>query len=216
MDLTVLIGSCDKYFFLWSDFAWRFNNFIGQFMEPNIDKYIISETIAYSGTDFKTILCGKIPYSTCLGTALEKVKTKYVLWLQDDYFITNSLTRGIEWYISIMNEHNIDRIGIYPDYPLTHFDGELMGLKRLGPNCRYSISMQASIWNTEFFKKCLGPTETPWEFELNGTKRLNKTSHNSYLHIVERWYLEACKKGTLTANYYRLRRPCADNKTNIK
>jgi len=69
----------------------------------------------------------------------------------------------------------------------------------------YSISMQSSIWDREKLLKFLkeSPNESPWEFELNGTKRLNMTDYDVFFHkLQDSWYEEAMKKGVKTKVYY--------------
>lgn len=42
------------------------------------------------------------------------------------------------------------------------------------PPCEYAISLQAAIWRKSLLLKYLVPGESPWQFEWNGTTRLNK------------------------------------------
>jgi hypothetical protein len=68
--------------------------------------------------------------------------------------------------------------------------------------------MQASIWDVDYFKKCLTPNETPWQFELNGTPRINNNnmSNNIYFELQNTpWYLEGMKKGKMTNDYHKIK-----------
>jgi hypothetical protein len=204
MNITLLVGTCDKYNFLWKNFAILFDRYWDH--NINIKKYFLSETLAFNDYGFDTLLPEKVPYSDCLKFALNCVDTKYILWMQDDYFLQKTVPRSkFDYYISIMN-NGVDRFGIHEDsiyYDKFHV---INTVYRLRQNSLYTISMQASIWNKEFFKSCLiqEGKENPWEFEVNGTNRLN----NSRFHNImfdkqqEPWYDEAMRKGSFTKSYY--------------
>ena len=206
MDLSIVVGSCDKYSFLWDKFTKRFNQYWD--VDVELKKYLISETVDFSGNTFETLKCGNVPYTKCLENALESIDSKYILWLQDDYFLVKKLDSKIIYdsYNLISNESNIIRVGIHLDskyYSTTkHNDTPF---NKFSKNSMYSISMQSSIWDREKLLKFLkeSPNESPWEFELNGTKRLNMTDYNVFFHkLQDSWYEEAMKKGVKTKVYY--------------
>lgn len=216
MDLSVVVGSCDKYSFLWDKFTKRFNKYWN--LNVELKKYLISETVEFSGDTFETIKCGKVPYTECLKKSLETINTKYILWLQDDYFLVKKLDSKIiydsynlisetlkldmgEPYGPFMG--NIIRVGIHLDskyYRTTKYDT----FNKYSKNSMYTVSMQSSIWDRkkllEFLKE--SPDENPWEFEVNGSKRLNATDYEVFFYkLQEAWYEEAMKKGVTTKIY---------------
>lgn len=206
MDLSIVVGSCDKYSFLWDKFTKRFN----QYWEVDVElkKYLISETVDFSGKTFETLKCGNVPYTKCLENTLESIDSKYILWLQDDYFLVKKLNSKIIYdsYNLISKESNIIRVGIHLDskyYSTTKHNNT--PFNKFSKNSMYSISMQSSIWDREKLLKFLkeSPNESPWEFELNGTKRLNMTDYDVFFHkLQDSWYEEAMKKGVKTKVYY--------------
>ncbi len=206
MDLSIVVGSCDKYSFLWDKFTKRFNQYWD--VDIELKKYLISETVDFSGNTFETLKYGNVPYTKCLENALESIDSKYILWLQDDYFLVKKLNSKIIYdsYNLISKESNIIRVGIHLDskyYSTTkHNDTPF---NKFSKNSMYSISMQSSIWDREKLLKFLkeSPNESPWEFELNGTKRLNMTDYDVFFHkLQDSWYEEAMKKGVKTKVYY--------------
>lgn len=205
---TILVGTCDKYSFIWDDFASLFN----RYWDSNIkvDKYFLSETESKNIDGFRFFTPGKISYSDCLIYALNKIKTPYVLWLQDDYFLRKTIdNKKFKYYFDFIEKNNVDRFGIKDDskyYTKSKFIDEIW---KIDPKSQYTISMQASIWNVDYFKKCLKLNETPWQFELNGTSRINNNnmSNNLYFELQSSpWYLEAMKKGAMTDNYYKIKK----------
>jgi hypothetical protein len=205
MDITLLVGTCDKYNFLWKNFSILFDRYWDHSI--NISKYFLSETVSYNDYGFKSILPGKIPYSDCLKYALKCVDTKYILWMQDDYFLQKTICKSQFQYYMNLIDIGIDRFGIHDDsiyYSKYHI---INNIYKLHQYSLYTISMQASIWNKEFFESCLisSGTETPWEFEVNGSQRLNNKNHNIVFDKQETpWYKEAMRKGQFTTDYYSI------------
>lgn len=202
MDLSILVGSCDKYSFLWDKFTKRFNQYWD--IDIELKKYLISETIEFSGDTFETLKCGKISYTKCLKKSLEQINTKYILWLQDDYFLVRQLDSQIikDCYNFIENNENIIRVGIHTQSKYyTTIKINNTNFNKLSKNSNYTISMQSSIWDREKLLKFLNnsPDENPWQFELNGSKRLNKTNYDVFFYkLKDDWYKEAMKKGKPT------------------
>ena len=66
--------------------------------------------------------------------------------------------------------------------------------------------MQASLWNVNFMYKCFKDNETPWEFEVDGSERLNRSKNHRIFYAAQDppWYLEACRKGAFTDDYYNI------------
>lgn len=206
MDITLLVGTCDKYNFLWNKFGLLFD----KYWDHNIDipRYFLSETLEFNDYGFKSFLPGKIPYSDCLKYALDRVDTEYVLWLQDDYFLRKTISKSqFDMYVQICQQ-GINRLGIHEDsrlYNKFHIIGNMYALHQ---HSLYTISMQASIWNKEFFKSCLinHGSENPWEFEVNGSIRLNSSMQHRILFDKQDtpWYNEAMRKGEFTPEYYEI------------
>jgi len=201
MNLSIVVGSCDKYSFLWDKFTKRFNEYWN--LDIELKKYLISETIEFSGDTFETLKCKEVSYTECLKKSLEEIKTKYILWLQDDYFMVKKLPEQIilDSYELISNNENIIRVGIQPNskyYTTTKHNKNFL---KLSKNSQYTISMQSSIWDREKLLSFLNdsPNENPWQFEINGSQRLNKIKYDVFFYeLKEDWYKEAMKKGKPT------------------
>lgn len=205
MNFTILIGTCDKYCFLWDNFIQLFNKYWDHSIE--CEKYFLSETIPPLYDNFKYFLPGKIPYSECIKHALNNISTDYVLWLQDDYLFRKKIDKQkFNWYMNFINDNHVDRFGICEDsdlYTKIHIKDNLY---RLYQYSLYSISMQASIWKKDFFLSCLGPNENPWQFEVHGSMRLNDKQHYIYYDKQDPpWYVEGMRKGEFTQEYFKVK-----------
>jgi hypothetical protein len=205
-DITLLVGTCDRYSFLWSNFVFLFEKYWDKNIK--IEKFFLSEEKSSDNfKNFSFITAGKIPYSDCLLYALNKIKTPYILWLQDDFFLRRTLTKDrFDFLLDFAKNHNVDRLGICEDsiYYTKYLEN---GLFRLDQYSDYTISMQPSIWNVDFLKSCLIPNENPWQFEVDGSQRLNRTKiHNIYIDFQSPpWQLEAMRKGQYTDWFYQIK-----------
>jgi len=204
---TILIGTCDKYNHLWDTFVHLFNKYWDHSIQ--CDKIFLSETLAPKYDGFTSLTPGKIPYTECLTYALNNIQSPYVLWLQDDYFLRRKISKGeFETYMSFIKLRNLDRFGIHEDseiYVKSHIQNNIY---KFAYNSTYLISMQASIWKKKFFKSCIGPAETPWQFETDGPQRLvNKDiAHSIYFKKLKTpWYVEGMKKGEFTEDYHKVK-----------
>ena len=81
LDITLFIGTCDKYHMLWEYFITQAD----KYFEPKCKKIFISENKKVSSKGYKTYLAGKQNWSDRMKDALEEVDTKYVFVLLDDY-----------------------------------------------------------------------------------------------------------------------------------
>ena len=205
MNLSILVGSCDKYSFLWDKFINRYVEYWN--LKLDLPKYIQTETVDVDTNLFETIKCGDVSYTECIKHSLNQISTDYVLWLQDDYFFVRRLDPELirNAYKLISENDNVIRVGINEDSK--YYTSKLIedNLYLMDKSSEYTISMQSSIWDR---KKLLdfienSPKETPWEFEINGTQRLNKLNYDVYYYKLDTpWYVEAMRKGEKMDIYY--------------
>lgn len=208
MNFSILVGSCDKYSLLWPKFSYLFNKYWDK--KIDVKKYIITETLDANIEGFETIKvkdCKSEDYTLGLKFALDQIQTNNVLWLQDDYFFRKTIEYN-EFlnYYNFFIYHGVWRFGIHDNSALYHTTKIGKNLYLYNQFSNYTISMQASLWNLKFFKFCIDKKESPWDFEIEGSKRLNNRAiHRICFAAQEKpWYLEACKKGKFTKDYYRI------------
>ena len=202
--LTVLVNTCDKYEFLWSDFKKLFDeNFP---TELNLDVCLLSQTKTSSLFD-KCFTPGPIEFSKAIEYALNKIDTSYILWLQDDYFFTDKLTlKEMQRYIDLCIRYKIDRLGICEDskyYSHIKVSNE-DNFYKFNLQSSYTLSFQASIFKKDWLLNIVkDKTWTPWETELSGSLEINNQGKSSNIYMVKRYfYSEAMRKGNET-NFYK-------------
>lgn len=175
-ELTILVNSCDKYldilpvFFQmfekkWADCPYE--------IVLNTEK----ETFSCPSFDIKCYTVNKetdYAWSKRLYLNLEKIKTKYVLFMLDDfYFEENVINCQVENLLS-----RIDKIKNFACLYLTdmlfatpsYYDKKSC-LYKIHPFAIYKVNASCSIWNKNFLMKILGENDSPWDFELNGSKK---------------------------------------------
>lgn len=202
MNLSIIINSCDKYEFIWDKFFTLFNKYWD--FNINAPIYFLTENKPINRHNIIPLTPSVIPWSHAIRFALDNIKTKYLLWLQDDYFLRKTITQDkFNDYLDFIDYYNVDRFGIHNNNYLYSYD-QFKYYNKLKQNSLYTISMQSSIWNAKFLKSCLNTKpETIWHFELDGTDRLNQRQHNIYFDPQNpSWYKEALRMGKYTEDYY--------------
>jgi hypothetical protein len=199
--ISVLIGSTDKYDFLWDEFNYAFfKHFF-----PKIDVFFLTEK--RKNTGIKTINVGNVSwYEGVSQSLLYFIKTKYVLWLQDDYFLIKNFTeKELENDLKYIEKFNIDRLGLCPvshHYTMGEGNG---GYIQMHPESKYLISLQPSIWKTDFFYGQLKKGESPWSFEINGTERILNKGYKISIRPLQ-WYIEVVTQGRYNKHYPNAKR----------
>ena len=117
MNIALIVGSCDKYHFLWDKFSFLLDKYWDKGID--IPKYIITQNVDPKIHNIQSILVETPLYTTGLRKALDTIKNEYVLWLQDDYFLRRKLSFGdFNTYCSLTESWKADRFGIHEDSTL--------------------------------------------------------------------------------------------------
>jgi hypothetical protein len=206
-DVTILVSSCDKYAELWDPFFtllfknWPDLNTINQ----DVPIVLISNKIAYLNPRVKNMqIPNEKSWSDNILEALKHVKTKYVLYLQDDYFITSLDTARLHSLMKVLSQEHIACIQISSMTP-NQLTGKpypnISGVQYKGQFDEWRTSLQAAIWSKEDLKLLLKPGESGWDFESPGNVR-SQGIRNHFLLVSEHSpviYLNMCNRGYIEA-----------------
>ncbi len=200
-EITVLIGSTDKRSWLWDEFNYAF---LRHFF-PKVRVYFLTETKKNPSID--TININRDKWGGCVSHALSyHVHTRYVLWLQEDYFlIKNFMPEELEKDINYIKNNGVDRLGLCPisnHYTMGQGDGKRI---QMSDKSKYLLSLQPSIWEKHFFYKTLKEDYSPWDFELKGTERVRGTGANISIRPLQ-WYIEVVTDGKYNKHYPNAKR----------
>ena len=174
--VTLLINSCDAYEDILDTFFELLNKF---WPDLKYDIVLSTETLNYQNKYFKIENIHpsekKCSWTKRMYETLEKIKSEYVLFMLDDFFLydyvkNNEIEKCVEifdkdrdivnfTYWPIMNG-TID--SDYPDYFLRK------------ENVKHKVAAIAALWSRKQFMKYIKDIdEDIWEFEINGTIRSN-------------------------------------------
>jgi hypothetical protein len=105
--------------------------------------------------------------------ALEHIPTETLLYLQDDYFLYDTVrTDVVDEAARILETEDLDCLrlmecgGAGPYEPTAY-----AWLCSVSHTAKYRISLQAGLWTKTGMRKYLRPHESPWQMEVWGSKR---------------------------------------------
>jgi hypothetical protein len=173
MNLSVLIGTCDKYSSLWENFSICFN----RYWQVDTNNIFVGETKEVP--NFKTILCDvNRPWGERMRVGLEEC-SDYIFFILDDYFLHKSFTFDqINTYLQDANTFNINRLQISPSSFQQYGQSDFCPYTSISDTSEYIISMQPSIWKKSFLKEILLKEYSPWDFEIIGSSVANNLRDN--------------------------------------
>jgi hypothetical protein len=167
---TVLVSSFDGYADCWMPMCHSLRKYWPDCPFP-IQLMTIQRPFAHDGIQVQRLGDDR-GWASNLLAALERIKTPYVLYLQEDYWLSEAVdTARIRSYLTLMETHALNYIRLLAFPPP---DGPFPGDPRLGvlaTDAGYRTSVQATLWRTEVLRRLLVPGETAWRFEFEGTER---------------------------------------------
>jgi hypothetical protein len=175
-DLTIVINSCDKYTELWAPF---FKILFHNWPELN-NKYayipivLISNNKRFENSRITNFNSGhETSWSDTVKRALSSCKTKYILYLQDDYFITYFNAERLQNLFEIMKRESLGYLQI--SYPVVT-DGRQQvpnanGVYYKSQFEQWRTSLQAAFWERQLFMRLIKDGEKIWDFEISGSQR---------------------------------------------
>lgn len=121
------------------------------------------------GNNLSVLNCGpNAVWSTRTRMALTQLKSKYILFLLEDFYISQRVdTNKIQKTIQLMDDINIKYYKLlslssihtpnYEDYKY---------LRIIPSNLRYGVSLMPAIWERDYFLSKIGDGDyNPWKFE---------------------------------------------------
>lgn len=188
-DIAVLVLSCDKYSDIWPVF---YSFFFKYWNDCPFKIYNASNHLSFDHPRVTSIHSGMdSDWSSETKAILEQIKEKYVIVILDDYFIYQPVDMAtLLNSLRVMKKFDALFLKLFC-FPQSHRslweydkldEASFMGKIRNGQE--YRINLQLGAWNKEMFHNLLIKGESPWEFELKGSKRSDLIP-NPCLCIVE-------------------------------
>lgn len=210
-DLSLLIQTCDHYEKFWAgmfytlDFYWDYGTFPVYF--ANEEKGIEEMIFDCKGREYRPskkinqILTGKTGregFSDRFIKAVEKVPTKWILYIQEDMWLRRGIdTETLNLLINFAEREEVDSIKIhsklfyYDSYRLEKTDHFVKGrrLLRYSDGENFLLSHNATIWRKDYILKHQRKGEDAWTNEVEGSKRMSAEPHSHY-HYDIHWYCQ--------------------------
>jgi hypothetical protein len=105
---------------------------------------------------------------------LDRIDTEFILYLQEDFFLNAPVDGArIAAFVELMSSHKLDCVrimecgGAGPWTPSQYPD-----LWEVDQRAKYRIALQAGLWRRTMMRSHLRRHESPWQFEIFGSRRL--------------------------------------------
>jgi hypothetical protein len=182
--LAVFVNTSDGFDDCWRPFFQLFTKYGGELAASKVYLNTERKDYAYNGVDlFATKVWRegepRPTWSECLSRGLNAISEPYLLYLQEDYFITQEVRSA--WIGRAINLLEFDpevgvvylnRYGPQFRYDLPHNDGFV----EIKPPVSYLLSTQAAIWRKDLLVSLVCDWENAWMFEKFGSLRARKSS----------------------------------------
>lgn len=171
--LSIIVNSCDRYKDCWKPFLFSIDKY---WPDCPYDIYILSnfESIQWHNATF--IKVGMLyGFGNEMSFALNKINSDYVLYMQEDYFLSQKVnTEAIEAHLQHCITNNVDQLKLSTDgsnrdkYRIEQSDYCINPMDK-----PYAINTDISIWNRDSFIKVCFPDTTIWDWERSLTTYVN-------------------------------------------
>jgi hypothetical protein len=173
---SVFVNSTDSFEDTWAPFFHLLSDYWPQTRSVILNterKVFVHPDVPVSCTRIARPGETRIPWGECMLRALEHIPTETFLYLQDDYFLYDTVrTDVVDEAARIVEAENLDCLrlmecgGAGPYEPTAY-----TWLCSVSRSAKYRISLQAGLWTKTGMRKYLRPHESPWQMEVWGSKR---------------------------------------------
>ena len=169
--ISVVVSSCDRFFDAWRPFAFFFRKYWPDCPFP---VYLVVNELRVQSTWLRGISVGPDQgWATTMQRALAQIETPYILYLQEDYFLTAPVrTEQLASDIAYAIEQNAASFCFYDLSLLEPQFGNQR--ERFGVVPEDSLGrtrLQATLWKRDAFASLLRPGDTAWNMEARGSER---------------------------------------------
>jgi hypothetical protein len=196
--VAVLVSSCDSFFDAWRPFTVLFRKF---WPDCPFKIFLIVNQLRIRSSLLQPIAVGPDRgWSSNLQLALTQITHPYVLYIQEDYFLTEPVQRnqlGADFESAL--ESDADSLCFRAR---THIDQGFAPInERFGVVPRDSdgrTRCQVTLWKRTALQSILRSDETAWNFEARGSERTTDLRILSYAHRENtpiRYVMSAISRG---------------------
>tara|TARA_B100001248_G_scaffold73302_1_gene52222 strand:+ start:12924 stop:13739 length:816 start_codon:yes stop_codon:yes gene_type:complete len=133
-------------------------------------------------------------WASNLKYALERIDTKYVIYLQEDFWFTKKI--NLYKLLEIISFTTINKIDYFRLVPIPPSDQKSTEYGLTTKTSKYRCCLQASLWKKSFLEALLIDGENGWDFEVETSTRINQFFPNALTYSVNSNYLMRYCEGT--------------------
>lgn len=183
-DTAVLVLSFDGNRDMWQPF---FRFFTRYWQDCPYPIYLVVNEFDFEFPNIKVVKTGPASnWSAELKTALSQINEKNLIVFLEDYFIYDRVDNElIDRAIGLMDSYNADyiRLGTFPKrykslWPAVPLPAH-PGFHKVQSVAKYLINLQVSIWKKDVLQGILVDGESPWDFEINASRRFEMAGYTS-------------------------------------
>lgn len=213
----ILISTCDGYSDLWDANILLFNR---NWADRRGQTFLVTDVPTEKEYENVRIIASGAgtEITERLAMAVENVRTKYILFTMDDYFLTKPIDSGkLCRAIDFMEKENIDYLRLYP--ATKHYlkregavqSGEYPGFyHRNIDKGEYKVSLYPGLWKTDFMRMTLSKPMSAWNYEVELTDMARRVNARCAIsNNGEFPFLDVIRKGKILrkANRYFKKNP---------
>ncbi|HEY2799873.1 MAG TPA: hypothetical protein VGI85_04715 [Chthoniobacterales bacterium] len=178
--VALLISSCDAFFDAWKPFVAFFEEF---WDDCPLDVFLLTNQLAVHSDRLQPLPVGEDRgWSSNLLAALERLPHSYLLYFQEDYFLTarvaqNQLAKDFEQVIASGADSLCFRARTEPDEDFRPLNARF-GMVPLTSDGR--TRCQVTLWKRSALQSILREGESAWDFEARGSARTQAMQILSY------------------------------------
>lgn len=169
-DVSVLVSSCDAFFDAWRPFTFFFRKF---WPDCPFNVYLITNHLDVRSDFIRAIRVGADKgWASNLQSALPQIDTPWILYLQEDYFLTRVVdgaqcARDVDFAIrqKLAALSFFDLSALEPQPPT---DQRYIAVPR---HSKGRTRLQTTLWNRDALASVVVPGETAWDMEARGSSR---------------------------------------------
>lgn len=182
---VLLVNSCDKYSDLWDPFFTILKREWPDF-SMNIVLNTESKRYAYPGLNITTMGLypeKKVEWGERLIETLKKIPQKYVLFTLEDYYLQGPVdVKRLETVFQYMEENpSIACFSFLPVIDSNNIQSkEYPGFELRPQKGKYRFNCQMALWRRENLLSCIRKHESPWIWEVWGSKRSSRIKEKIY------------------------------------
>ena len=191
--VPILIHTMDSYSWCWNYWYTLFKKYVSNhgpiyFLSEEKEPDFVDDVIH--------IKSGKGEWGERLLKGLDKIDSELFFYTQEDFFASNDLVLSND-LLNVFYSLKMETLHIkHAEFDFGKFIHIQDNLHQLDQTSQYTLNHQFGLWDKNTFKNLILPNETPWQNELNGTIRRNKSPHSVYI-LDYRWYVDGIRRGIL-------------------